>query len=247
MRVSVRVYRTKAQAAWSFPKPKAKNRGGRPRIVDRRASERHETRAPLPAGTPVHVTMRIVPAVGAMRKRHLYRAVRKATLQAYAANRIRIVHLSIQHDHVHAIVEASSRDGLARGMQGFQISAARHINRACRRTGQVFADRYHAEQLTTPTQARNAISYVINNWRKHREDHHGPFALHRVDPFSSGPTYWKISGPFEPLQTSPPSTWMLKIGIRRLPAIMPTEIPSGSSLLRKPKGFFGIPPVAVPD
>ncbi len=71
------------------------------------------------------VTARVAGAVGSLRKRHIYRALRRATIHAFAANRIRIVHFSIQHDHLHAIVEASSSEGLATGMQGFQISAAR--------------------------------------------------------------------------------------------------------------------------
>ncbi len=225
--MGIRVNRAKSQ--WAFAKPKMKNKGGRPRITDRRASERHGKREPLKAGTPVHVTMRIVKDVGYLRKRHIYRAFRRATIQAYAANKIHIVHLSIQHDHVHAIVEASCSEGLAIGMQGFQISAARHVNRACKRKGAVFADRYHAEQLTTPTQARNAIRYVVNNWRKHREDVRGPFARLAIDPFSSGASYWKRPALFEPLQMSGPSTWLLKIGVARMGPIAATEVP-GSGL-----------------
>jgi hypothetical protein len=50
----------------------------------------------------------------------------------------------------HLLVEAGSRTALARGMQGFEISAAKHLNAAVskargrRRRGAVFPDRYHA-------------------------------------------------------------------------------------------------------
>src|SRR5262249_56829010 len=93
--------------------------------------------------------------------------------------RFRIVHVSIQRNHVHMLVEADSKLALARGMQGFQISAARNINTLLgpdkyrRRRGPVFADRYHLEVITSPRQARHALSYVLNNWRKHREDRSG--------------------------------------------------------------------------
>ena len=55
---------------------------------------------------------------------------------------IRIIHLSIQRTHLHLIVEANDRDALSSGMQSFEISAARRINRVCKRSGRVFTDRY---------------------------------------------------------------------------------------------------------
>jgi REP element-mobilizing transposase RayT len=230
--MAVRVNRTKAQARWSFAKPKVKNVGGRPRITHRRASERHEKRDPLPAGTPVHVTMRIEKAVGYMRKRDMYRAVRRATLQAFAKATIRIVHLSIQGNHLHAIVEASSSTVLAHGMKGFQVSAARHVNRACGRRGRVFADRYHVEQLRTPKMVRNAIAYVINNWRKHGEDRGSAVS---IDPFSSGASFTKWSVPptvvslDEPLAVSPARFWLLSEGWMRHGLIDPDEVPGPRS------------------
>ncbi len=93
----------------------------------------------------------------------------------------RSVHASVQQTHIHLIVEAEGKVALARGMKAFQISAAKHINAAVsrglatRRRGAVFPDRYHVEVITTPRQARHALAYVLNNWRRHREDQR-PFA-----------------------------------------------------------------------
>src|SRR6185295_7661255 len=102
----------------------------------------------------------------------------------------RIVHLSIQRTHVHLLVEADHKAALASGMQGFQISAAKHLNAAIsknrpgpRRRGAVFSDRYHAEIITTPTQARHTLNYVINNWRKHQEDRTDTARSWKIDPF----------------------------------------------------------------
>ena len=233
--MKVRVNRAKAQAAWSFPKPAVKNVGGRPRITHRRASERHKKREPLKPGTPVHVTMRIEEDVGYMRKRDRYRAIRLATLHAFAKNMIHIVHLSIQGNHLHTIVEATSSADLARGMKGFQVSAARHINRACGRKGRVFADRYHVEYLRNPKMVRNAIAYVVNNWRKHGEDRGSVVS---IDPFSSGTSFtgWKVPPKVvpldEPLAVSLPSTWLLKIGWTRHGLIDPDEVPGPKQVTR---------------
>src|SRR5213075_1332486 len=113
------------------------------------------------------VVLRTVRAVGNLRRRSFWQAIREATLTTALREDFRIVHLSLQRTHVHLIVEAANKEALARGMQGFQISAAKHLNAAIskgrpgpRRRGSVFPDRYHAEIITTPTQARHALNYV---------------------------------------------------------------------------------------
>jgi putative transposase len=125
---------------------------------------RHRTRPAVRPRHPLHVVLRTTADVGNLRRRHVYRAIRGAVGHTAARSDYRVVHVR-----------------LARGMQGFAISAARRLNRALRRQrGRVFAFRYHATAITTPTQARNAISYILDNWRHHGVDHHGP-----IDPFSS--------------------------------------------------------------
>ena len=159
-----------------------KKRGGKRRGAGRppkgaRAGERHQRRPVHHASHPVHVVLRAVKAVGSLRRRRTYQAIRAATRVVARRQDFRIVHVSIQRTHVHLLVEAKNKLALAAGMQGFQISAAKHLNAAIsmgrsgpRRRGAVFPDRYHAVVIDSPRQARHALSYVINNWRKHRED-----------------------------------------------------------------------------
>lgn len=218
-----------------------KRRGaGRPKHGVR-ASERHTKRPVVKSSEPVHVVIRAVPEVGSLRRRELYRAVRAALLATIGRESCRIVHLSIQGTHVHLLVEADNRMTLARGMQGFQISAAKHINAAIsvgrqkRRRGMVFGDRYHAQIIRSPRQARHALAYVLNNWRHHRE-HRAAFAQQwRVDPFSSAPSFegWSDLDPeslewprtYEPLPVWKARTWLLREGWRRHGLIVSTQIP----------------------
>jgi len=181
---------------------------------------------------PLHIVMRVTPAVGNLRRRALYKALREATITAALRERFRIVHISLQRTHVHLLVEADHKVALARGMQGFTISAARHINTALgdgvrRRCGRVFADRYHVEVITTPTRARHAIGYVLGNWRKHGEDRTGLPSTWLVDPFSSGisfpdwqelegqPWMWPLRETYDPLMVRRPTTWLLAEGWKR--------------------------------
>ena len=213
-----------------------KTRGGKRRGAGRppkgaRAGAPHKARPALAARYPVHVVLRVVAAVGSLRRRSVYHAVREATLTAARFGKIRIVHISIQRTHVHLLVEARGKGALASGMQGFQISAAKHINRAIskgrpgpRRRGTVFPDRYHAQIITSPSQARHALAYVLGNWRKHGEDRTATTRGWWIDLFSSAATFpdwteyrdevwlWRWPSTYEPLWVYRPGTWLLRDG-----------------------------------
>ena len=227
-------------------------RGGKRKGAGRKAkpgcrpSERHKKRLPLRANEPVHVTLRVVAAVADLRKRHLYHALRDAMITTFGKDDFRIVHISIQHGHVHMLVEASDEKRLWRGMQGFESVAAKEINRAISkcvgktRKGRVFADRYHPQIIRTPTQARHALSYVLNNWRKHREDRVDFARGWLVDPYSSGisfpgwteldgtPWMWKPREGYDPLPVYQPKTWLLRVGWKRVGPISARDIPASS-------------------
>jgi len=176
----------------------------------------------------------------------VYKAIREATLTAAKRESFRIVHLSIQRTHVHLLVEAKHKQALAKGMQGFQISAAKHLNAAIskgkpgsRRRGVVFPDRYHAEIITTPTQARHTIAYVLLNWRRHKEDRAEPMRMWKIDWFSSSAMFpdwaeygddegflWRGPPTYEPLQVFRPQTWLLAEGWKKYtPTISCREVP----------------------
>ena len=224
------------------PRGGARPGAGRPK-KGKRASEPHKKRPALKPSQPVHVTLRAVDDLPRLRTRAAYQAVREATITVLGRETCRIVHLSIQGNHVHLLVEADDRTALARGMQAFQISAAKHINaavsrgEAVRRRGQVFADRYHAEIITNRKQARHALAYVLNNWRRHRE-HRAAFARSwLIDPFSSAwafegwkelehsPTLWRLRETYRPMPVWRPKTWLLSEGWRLYGLIRVHEVP----------------------
>jgi REP element-mobilizing transposase RayT len=228
-----------------------KKRGGKRRGAGRppkgvRAGSPHKARPYLHARCPVHVVLRVIAAVGNLRRRSVYHAVREATFTAARREGFRIVHLSIQRTHVHLIVEASHKDALASGMQGFQISAAKHLNAAIskgrpgpRRRGSVFPDRYHAEIITSPRQARRTLAYVLLNWRKHQEDRSEATRSWAIDWFSSAAMFpdwaeygdagflWRGPPTYDPLLVYRPRTWLLREGWKKHGAtISCREVPS---------------------
>jgi putative transposase len=193
----------------------------------------HRRRPETNARHPVLVTTRVVPEVASLRSRVAYRAVQDAltaTLKrGYDADRFRVCQISIQGTHLHMLIETDNREALSRGMQGFLVSCAKRLNAAAKRKGRVFADRYHATELATPSQVRNAIRDVLNNWRKHGEDRGDP---RRLDPMSSAFSLFDWAPDAIPLgradsflQVWLPSTWLLREGRRRAGSISPWERP----------------------
>jgi putative transposase len=154
------------------------------------------------------------------RTRHYYTLVRRALQGTLGRADFRIVHVSIQHTHVHLLVEAENRKALTRGMQSFAIRLARLVHRAdegrlgC---GKVFAYRYHATQIRTARHARHALAYVLNNWRRHRVDRNERDTS-KLDQFSSAISFdgwkqrrtWRPPADHVPLPVSPPRTSLLR-------------------------------------
>jgi len=86
---------------------------------------------------------------------------------------------------------------------------ARALNKVMHRTGPVFADRYHAQLLTSPRQSANAIRYVLANWIIHAERNGDP-APSGIDPYCSAASH--NCGP--PLVAGA-QWWMLRVGVQR--------------------------------
>jgi hypothetical protein len=207
---------------------------GRKRTLAGRARGEHRARPFHDRRLPVHVVLRVTSEVGRLRRHKAYAAVRLAMIALVLAGRpgFRVVHLSIQRHHIHLLCEADDRTTLANGVRALCISAAKRLNRAVTvaggkpRTGRVFTDRYHATTIATPRQARHALAYVLNNWRRHREDH-AALGERRalVDRYSSGIAFGGWAEPdgapfawpkgFEPMPVAAPQTWLMKGGWKR--------------------------------
>jgi len=120
-------------------------------------SEPHKTRPHLAARHPVHVTSRLVRRAHATPRRLAYRALQRALERSLARADFRIVHIAIQRRRIELVVEADDKTALARGMQGFQVSAAKWLNTSQHRHGTVFPDRYRMRILPTRTAVRDVL------------------------------------------------------------------------------------------
>src|SRR5262245_44790320 len=198
---------------------------GRPRRPGRRAVP-HRRRAIHAARCPTHLTLRAARGVPSLRGERLFAAVR-AALAASSGPAFRLVQWSVQADHLHLLVEADGPTAFVRGCQGLTIRVAKAVNRVRRRAGAVWADRYHARQLTTPRAVRHCLVYILQNWRKHLPGTRG------LDPRSSAAWFggWRMPvGPLPgPSPVAAPRTWLARVGWLRHGRLDIEEAPRGTS------------------
>jgi REP element-mobilizing transposase RayT len=187
-------------------------------------------RPPLAARFPCHVTLKTRHGLPSLRDARFVREFEKSMRTVCGRSRFRLVHYSIQPDHVHAIVEATSREDLACGMKSLGARVARAVHRAFTVGGAVLTNRYHLHILRTPREVRNALAYVLLNARRHLAKRRATVAAAvRVDPASSGRWFdgWRVAlaRAHDPPAVAAPRTWLLSFGWRRVGLIGPHEVP----------------------
>ena len=191
----------------------------------------HRTRPEHKARHPVHVTLRAGRGVPSLREQVIFFEMRGAIART-ARSWFRVVHFSVQANHVHLLVEADDKASLSRGIMGVAIRMARAVNRVLERHGNVWSERYHSRALKTPREVRNGIVYVLMNRQKHGSN------AAAFDPCSSASLFdgWRMPPSLAPPRDSierkpvePAATWLLRSGWKRHGLIGFHERPKGQA------------------
>jgi REP element-mobilizing transposase RayT len=193
----------------------------------------------IAARHPSHVTLRVRSDIPSLRTVRLVRELERSLRARTLREGFRVVHYSIQSDHIHMLVEATGADSLGRGMKSIAARIARAVNRVFKRRGPVLDGRYHHHVLRTPREVRAALAYVLLNSRKHAAARlRGVVrAFVGLDPATSGRWFngWAhiIEQPSDEPAVHSPRTWLLQRGWRRHGLIDPNEIPGARAGRRR--------------
>jgi REP element-mobilizing transposase RayT len=213
----------------TFSRRGGARRGAGRKPIGVKALVSHRKRPPLAAHTPVFVTAKLAPGLPNLRRGAARLLVWRALGAAKTRFDVRVIHFSLQTNHLHAIVEARDEHALGRAMKGLCVRIARALNRIAKRHGRVFADRYHARRLESPREVRNALAYTLHNARKHGVRVEG------LDPCSSASVFdgWRESSAralaalehaLAPVVAA--RSWLLRTGWRRHGLIGVTDLPA---------------------
>ena len=171
-----------------------------------------------------------------LRNGRSFRVVRRCLSDGCEKHGFRLVHFSLQGQHLHLVVEADDCQALARAMQGLSIRLARRLNRHLDRSGRLLADRYHCRVLRTPTEVRRALTYVLCNRRHHAAERGLRIERGWIDSYSSGPHFGGWCDLFRPPEayavgppcTAQPRSWLMTAGwLRAGGRISVTTVPAG--------------------
>lgn len=175
----------------------------------------------------MHVTTRVREGLPSLRSPLEYAVLRFCFARGCDRFGLRLVHYSVQSNHLHLLVEALDRKSLWRGLQGLFVRIAKNLNKLWERRGRVFDDRYHRRTLRTPREVRNALCYVLHNARRHGRRIVG------IDRCSSGRWFdgWRDAHggrcADDPGPIVAARTWLLDRGWRRHRLIGVAEQPAG--------------------
>ena len=148
----------------------------------RRAGVRHRSRDTVSWTTPVSMTCKMLAGMPSLRTCEAHAIITGAFREAYLRRAFLVTQYSVQHTHLHIVVEARDAEQLSRGMGRILIRITRRLNKLWGRTGSLWPERYHSRVIKHPRAMRFVLRYVINNARKHgawgKQD--------EPDPYSSG-------------------------------------------------------------
>ena len=190
-----------------FPNTHGGSRAGAGRPPGSRTSTRipHTKRPPVSRHKPHHVTVRVTRGTWNLRSQRCFAPIARSLRSTSDHARVRVVHFSVQHNHIHLIVEAGSRRAMSNGLRFLTSRIARGLNELMQASGARFDDRYHEHILRTPSETLNALRYVLGNrvvhlarWGKQTRD--------VVDSFCSTAT---------PQLTTAAASWLLTEGWTR--------------------------------
>jgi len=147
-----------SEAGWGG---KRKNAGAKPKPG---AGVPHDRREDF-KNRGVHVTLKLMREFNGLRhapESELVRKVLRASSDAPACSGVRVLHYSIQWDHLHLIVEARDAAALSAAMKSLCVRLAKGLNRSWQRKGPVHVDRYHSPVARRPL----AASSMSNDRRR---------------------------------------------------------------------------------
>lgn len=142
---------------------------GRNRIKSKGVA--HRPRETICSRTPMHINFKYKTYI---KNKDCLRLLKRAILNA-RSHGLRVLHFSLQTNHIHLIVEADDNGTLTTGMRSLTVTFAKGLKK-----GQVQIERYHLHVLRALRETKNAIHYVIFNQQKHEKK-----KTSNIDEFSS--------------------------------------------------------------
>lgn len=147
----------------------------------------HEKRPPVPPQFPVYILLRFEPALGSLRVPVRYEAIEEAFLGGRERFGFRLNAYRLDDHLLHLIVEGSGSESISRGVKGLCIRISRYLNPVLGRKGRIYADRWEAHILHSPSEVKAALA-------KLRLDENDPYSSAAPRAYVSPPRTQLLKG-----------------------------------------------------
>ncbi len=137
---------------------------GRPAFHD--PGIRHTKRPYIKKPASLHLTVKVKKNKADIKNKSVLKILKRAILNARKQG-LKVIHYSLEYDHIHLLIEADNNLVLGKGMQSFGVTIAKAINRLKKIKGGVYLHRYHLRIITGPKQLKNVMNYIFTNGIKH--------------------------------------------------------------------------------
>jgi REP element-mobilizing transposase RayT len=155
----------------------------------------HSRRPEVRSNWPHHVTVRVRHGVWNLRSQRCFSRIARALAAVRDREGFRVVHFSVQGNHLHLVTEASARRDMSNGMRALLIRIARSLNALMGTRGRLYADRYHERVVTSRSQMRNVLRYVLENHARHLNEIGKGHLAAAIDAYSSAARGDLVSAP----------------------------------------------------
>jgi REP element-mobilizing transposase RayT len=140
-------------------------RAGRPAIHD--PGIRHTKRPLITKPTSLHLTVKILRTKANLKNKMVLTILKRSIMNARKMG-LRVIHFTLEYDHVHLLIEADNNFILGKGMQAFGVTFSKAINRMRKIKGGVYKHRYHFRKIVGARQLKNVLNYIFKNGIKHK-------------------------------------------------------------------------------
>lgn len=127
---------------------------------------RHTKRERFFQNSSLHLTIKVRKTSAEIKSKAILKILHYAIMRARRKG-LKVIHYTLEHDHVHLLVEARNNRLLHKGMQSFGITFAKNINRIKQGKGTVYKNRYHLRILKTAREVKTVMNYIFTNGIKH--------------------------------------------------------------------------------
>jgi hypothetical protein len=151
-------------------------RAGRPAKIDK--GIRHISREKITKASALHLTIKVRENKADIQSKFILKGLHRAIFRARLKG-LKVIHYTLEFNHVHLVVEVSDNRVLHKGMQALGITFSKAVNRIKKVKGGVYKHRYHFRKLNSRREFKNALLYVFGNGMKHKR------ANNILDPYNS--------------------------------------------------------------